>query len=211
MKKDDLIDYMVKAGTLKSKTIIKAFRSVAREKFVLPEYKKHAYIDEPLPILADQTISQPTTIAIMTEALEPKTGQKILEIGAGSGYQAAILSKIVGPKGKIYTIERIKELYAFAAKNLQSYRNVEIILGDGSKGYAKFSPYDRIIVTAGTPKIPKILFKQLKEGGIMIVPIGPGANQKMFKIEKVNNKMKTKDIGYFRFVPLIGEFGHKED
>lgn len=205
-KKRALIDYLVREGILKSKEIINAFKTVLREEFVLPEYREYAYIDEPLPILAGQTISQPTTVAIMTEALEPARGQKILEVGTGSGYQAAILSKIVGPKGKIYTIERIPELYKFAVKNLQSYKNVEVILGDGSKGYQAAAPYDRIIVTAAAPKIPKSLFDQLKEGGIMLIPIGFGLSQKMYKIRKIKNKMQKEDLGYFVFVPLVGEF-----
>jgi len=209
-KKKSLIDHLVKSGVLKGKNIIKAFKEILREKFILPEYRQHAYMDEPLPILAGQTISQPTTIAIMTEALKPKPGQKILEIGAGSGYQVAILSKIIGPKGKLYTIERIKELYAFATGNLKNYKNVYVILGDGSKGYAPAAPYDRIIVTAAAPEVPKKLFEQLKENGIMIIPVGKTSlSQKMYKIKKIKGKKVVEDLGYFVFVPLIGEFGHK--
>lgn len=211
-KKKALIDYLIKENILKDKRIIQSFKKVPREDFILPEYRQYAYVDEPLPILAKQTISQPTTIAIMTEALEPKPGQKILEIGAGSGYQAALLSEIVGPKGQIITIERIPQLHKFASKNLKSYKNIKVILGDGSKGYAQAAPYDRIIVTACSPKVPKVLFQQLKEGGILLVPVGKTLlNQKILKIRKVQGKQVTEDLGYFVFVPLVGEMGFPEE
>ncbi|MBD3263058.1 protein-L-isoaspartate(D-aspartate) O-methyltransferase [Candidatus Woesearchaeota archaeon] len=207
-KKKILIDYLVRNNILKTKKIIKAFKTVQREKFVLPKYKTHAYIDEPLPILDGQTISQPTTIAIMTEALEPKTGQKILEIGAGSGYQAAILSKVVGARGKIYTIERLEKLYKYAKRKLRNYKNVKVIHGDGSKGYEERAPFDRIIVTAAAPKLPEKLFDQLKENGVLIAPVGSGMQQRMLKIRKIRGKKKEEDLGSFVFVPLVGEFGH---
>ena len=168
-------------------------------------YRKHAYIDEPLPILAGQTISQPTTVAIMTQALEPKKGQKILEIGTGSGYQAGLLSKIVGTKGKVYTVERIPELHKFAKKHLKDFRNVKVILADGSIGYKKKALYDRIIVTAASPSVPKPLFEQLKERGIMILP----TRQRLVKVKKVKGNKIEEDLGSFVFVPLIGEFGFK--
>ncbi len=117
-EKRQLIATLVAEGALKTKKIIEAFRKVPREIFVLPQYKEYAYVNEPLPIMKGQTISQPYTVAVMTEALEPKPGNKILEVGAGSGYQAAVLAEIVGKKGKVVTIERIKELADFASKNL---------------------------------------------------------------------------------------------
>ncbi len=209
-EKKDLVEYFIRKGTLKGKRIISAFKSVKRENFVLDEQKKYAYVDDPLPLMAGQTISQPTTVAIMTEALEPLPGQKILEIGTGSGYQAAILSKIGGSKGKIVTIERIPELYEFAKNNLSRFRNVKVILGDGSLGWPKSAPFDRIIVTAAAPKIPETLFSQLKEGGILITPVGKELlSQKMLKVKKVKGKKVVEDLGYFVFVPLIGEMGFR--
>ena len=208
-KKSALIQYFKDSGTLRDENIIKAFEAVPREHFVLPEYKEYAYIDQPLPILAEQTISQPTTVAIMTQTLLPKYGQKILEIGAGSGYQASILSKIVGPKGRIITVERIPELYEYARKKLKGYKNVQVVLGDGSKGYASKAPYDRVIVTASAPSIPEPLFEQLKERGILLIPVGSLLSQKMLKVSKLAGRKIIKDIGYFVFVPLLGQFGFK--
>lgn len=201
--KQALIKYWVESKILTDKRIITAFKKVKREHFVLSEYKAQAYLDEPLPTFAGQTISQPTTVAIMTQALEPKPGQKILEIGAGSGYQAAILAEIVGLKGKIFTIERIKELFEFAKNNLEKYKNVKVIFGDGSKGYEKEAPFDRIIVTAAAEEVPEILFEQLKESGILVIPVGERFEQRLLKIQKTKEKKQITDLGPFVFVPLI--------
>ncbi len=191
-----------------SKRVVKAVSLVPREKFVLKKYIREAYADIPLPIHAEQTISQPTTVAIMTDALDVEEGNKVLEIGAGSGYQAAILSKLAG---KVFTIEIIKELADFAKDNLKAaaIKNVKVIHGDGSLGYKKEAPYDRIIVTAASPSIPEELFKQLKEGGVMIVPSGGLYTQSMLKVTKKKGKAVTQELGWFRFVPLKGKHGHK--
>jgi protein-L-isoaspartate(D-aspartate) O-methyltransferase len=203
-EKKALIDYWRNSNIITSKAILRAFEEINREDFVLPEYRKYAYVDEPLPTFADQTISQPTTVAIMTQALEPKPGQKILEIGSGSGYQAAILSEIVGPKGNVITIERIKDLAEFAKKNLKAYKNVKVIYADGSEGYIKEAPYDRIIVTAAAKGIPEELFGQLKETGILLIPVGKTSfAQKLLKISKTKGKKKIKNLGNFIFVPLV--------
>jgi len=207
-KKQILINSLAEEGVLKTKEIIEAFKAVKREEFVLAKYKDYAYVDEPLPIMEGQTISQPYTVAAMTEALQPQKGQKILEIGAGSGYQAAILAEIVGSKGKVVTIERIKELFDFATENLKKsgYTNVIVINADGTLGCKKYAPYDRIIVTASAPDIPKSLVEQLKIGGRMVIPVG----DEMLLIEKIS-KAKTKRtfLGYYAFVPLIGKYGHR--
>jgi protein-L-isoaspartate(D-aspartate) O-methyltransferase len=200
MDKESLIKYW-KYNFKFSKKVIDAFRKVPRENFVLPEYKEFAYDDNPLPILKGQTISQPTTVMIMTDALEVKEGQKILEIGSGSGYQSAILSVLVGEKGKVYTTEIIPELAEFAKKNLKDYKNVKVIKAKGV-GYKKEAPYDRIIVTAAAREIPfKLLEEQLKDSGIMIVPVGPPYLQRLLKIRKLK-KIKIEDLGDFMFVPL---------
>ena len=208
-KKHDLINSLVQEGILKTKEIIEAFRKVPREEFVLPRYKDFAYVDEPLPIIKGQTISQPYTVAVMTEALQPEKGQKILEIGAGSGYQASILAEIVGKKGTIITVERIKELADFATKNLQKcgYANVFIINADGTEGWKKEAPYDRIIVTASSPDMPKPLIEQLKICGKMVIPI----EDHMYLVEKITKtKIEKTFLGYYAFVPLIGKFGHNK-
>ncbi len=193
-------------GTVKDNAIIDAFLSVPRELFILPEYAADAYSDYPLPILAGQTISQPTTVMIMTQALAPKKGDKILEVGTGSGYQAAILSKIVGTKGKIISTEIIPQLFEFARRNLTKagIKNVELVLGDGGRGYAEQAPYDKIIVTAASLKIPPKLIEQLKEGGVMVIPVGE-YSQRMLRCIKKNNTLVEESIGDFLFVPLTGE------
>ncbi|RLJ04471.1 MAG: protein-L-isoaspartate O-methyltransferase [Candidatus Aenigmatarchaeota archaeon] len=210
MDKDSLINELIKTKHLKTREVIQAFRKVKRENFVPLDLKRYAYVNEPLPIGYGQTISQPLTVADMTEALEPKRGQKILEIGTGSGYQAAILAEIVGKKGKIVTIEQVKELADFASKNLKyaGYANVKVIYGDGSLGYAKESPYERIIVTAASPDVPKPLKKQLKDGGIMIIPVGYGM-QELMKIIKKGDTFEEHFLGWYRFVPLKGRYGFK--
>ena len=211
-EKEKLISYLVKEGILKTPEIINAFSKVPREEFVLEEYKEHSYADVPLPILYSQTISQPTTVAIMTEALEPKKGDKILEIGAGSGYQAAILAEIVKEEGRVYTIERIGELVDFARRNIQKvgYKNVEVILGDGSIGLKEKAPFDRIIVTACAPKIPNSLIEQLANNGIMVIPTGAIMQlQHLLKIKKEGKRLRKEDLGFFAFVPLIGKEGFK--
>ncbi|MEM7819753.1 MAG: protein-L-isoaspartate(D-aspartate) O-methyltransferase [Candidatus Aenigmatarchaeota archaeon] len=204
-KKEKLLKELIEHGYLKSKDVVSAFRKVPRENFVPENLKKYAYINEPLPIGDGQTISQPLTVAFMTEFLDAKKDYKILEVGTGSGYQAAILSHIVGPKGKIITTEINEKLVEFAKNNLKNYKNVFVINFDGSKGYEKEAPYDRIIVTASAPDIPRPLIEQLKDGGKIIIPIG----DEMYLIEKIGNKIKKSMLGYFVFVPLIGEYGYK--
>ena len=207
MKKEELIGFLKDFGHVENQEIINAFIKVKRENFVLEEYKNLAYKDVALPILADQTISQPSTIVYMLELLELKKGQKILEIGTGSGYNAALISEIIKP-GKVYTIEIIKELYEFAKKNLASYRNVITFIRDGSEGLKENMPYDRIIVTAACPKIPYNLLDQLKENGILVVPVGK-EYQDMIKLVKTKNGYNTKHYGKFVFVELKGKYGFK--
>jgi len=196
---------------LKSKRIEDALKKYKREYFV-PENIKHlAYKDFPLSIGYNQTISQPSTVVIMTEALEVKEGEKILEIGTGSGWQAAILSYLVSEKGKVYTIEIIHELVEFAKNNLKKLgiRNVEVFEKDGSLGLKEKAPFDKIIVTAACPDIPKPLLNQLKVDGIMVIPIGNIYLQEMYVIKKLKDKIEKKSIGSFMFVPLVGRYGFK--
>jgi protein-L-isoaspartate(D-aspartate) O-methyltransferase len=197
---------------ISDRRVLDAFRRVKRELFVLPGFKKDAYLDEPLPILAGQTISQPTTVVLMLDAFEVKQGQKVLEIGAGSGYNAALLSVLVGRKGKVVTTEIVPELAEFAKNNLKKAKitNVRVIKSDGSIGYAGEAPYDRIICTAAAQKIPDALVSQLKEGGILLIPVGPMYAQRMIKAGKTRGKLETENLGEYVFVPLTGRFGIKE-
>ncbi len=198
-EKERLINELIEYGYLKTKEIIDAFKKVPRENFVEEDYRKHAYVNEPLPIRAGQTISQPLTVAAMTEALQPRKGSKILEIGAGSGYQAAILAETIGPSGIVITLERKSQLVEFARKNIEKsgYKNVKIVHSDGTDGWPKEAPYDRIIVTAAAQEVPKILINQLKHGRL-VIPV----NDKLFLIEK-NKNVKETFLGYYAFVPLL--------
>lgn len=206
-----LIKHIRSVGYLKSKNIENALREIPREFFVPESMKYLAYRDTPLYIGSNQTISQPSTVVAMTEALDVKEGQKILEIGTGSGWQGAILAKLVGEKGIIYTIEIIENLVKFAKENLKklNIKNIKVIKGDGSLGLKKYAPFDRIIVTAACPDVPKPLLKQLKVNGIMVIPIGNLYLQSMYVIKKLKKGIKKKSIGSFMFVPLTGRHGFK--
>ena len=211
-EKKSLADYWQRSMIVTDKKLIKAFMDVPREFFVDDNYTSLAYRDEPLPIGHGQTISQPTTIMIMTQQLGVKLGQKILEIGTGSGYQAALLGKIVGSKGKIITTEIIPELAVRARENLVNadIKNVIVVQSDGSMGYSEQAPYDGIIVTAACPAIPKPLIEQLKEGGIIIAPVGNlDYGQEMLKVIKGRKNIITHRLGSFTFVPLKGKHGFK--
>lgn len=209
MDKNYLIRYWKNSKIIRDDRVINAFKAVPRENFIHKEYLNEAYGDYPLPIGYGQTISQPTTVMIMTQALELKPGHKVLEVGAGSGYQAAIISKIVGKKGKVITTEIVPELVEFAKHNLGKCKidNVFVIHHDGSQGYEKEAPYDRIIVTAACPSVPRPLIEQLKPNGIIILPVGSLSQQIMLKIRKVNG-LEKESLGNFVFVPLKGKYGY---
>ncbi|MFH1642735.1 MAG: protein-L-isoaspartate(D-aspartate) O-methyltransferase [Nanoarchaeota archaeon] len=190
---------------INDKRLLKAFESVPRENFISD--KKHAYGDFALPIGFGQTISQPTTVMIMTQALELKKGLKILEIGSGSGYQTALISKIIGLSGKIYTTEIIPELANVAKTNLKYYRNIEVLNYDGSIGHEQKAPFDRIIITAACPSIPQPLIEQLDNNGILVAPVGSlTGGQEMVKLRKPG--LKQEFLGRFVFVPLKGKHGY---
>ncbi|HLD02315.1 MAG TPA: protein-L-isoaspartate(D-aspartate) O-methyltransferase [Candidatus Nanoarchaeia archaeon] len=205
--KKTLVKRWLKAGLITDQALLKAFEKVQREDFMLPEYMESAYMDTALPILANQTISQPTTVMIMIQALELKETEKVLEIGSGSGYNAALMAEMV-KKGRIYTLEIISELADFAKKNLQPYGNVEVILSDGSIGLKEKAPFDKIIITAASPRIPDTLLKQLKIDGIMVVPVGSQFHQEMLVIRKRKEKLDIKNLGSFMFVPMKGKEGY---
>ena len=200
-----LVKHLISVGALKTLRIIEVFRKTPRHLFVNKEYLSHAYDDIPLPTYSGQTISQPYTVAIMTEALDPKPGNKILEIGSGSGYQAALLARCVGQKGKVITVELEEKLVEFSKKNLKKakIKNVKVIEWDGKKGYEKEAPYDRCMITAGCDEIPKPVLNQIKVSGKIVAPVNDFFGQKMLLVEKVSDKeFKTKNLGSFVFVPL---------
>ena len=201
----ELVEYLVAYGYLKSRKVIEAMLSVDRAFFVPEELKKYAYEDMPLKIDGEQTISAPHMVAIICEAAELGEGQKVLEVGAGSGYAACIISRIT--RTKVFAVERLKELVEFASKNLEraNCKNVEVILGDGSKGYEREAPYDRIIVSAGAPQIPPTLVEQLKTGGKLLIPVGSKYSQELVRVTKTEEGLKEENLGGCVFVPLIGE------
>lgn len=204
---DELIEKLIKQGYLKTSLIIKAFKNINREDFVSEDLKDEADINAPLPIGWGQTISQPLTVAFMLELLQPKPGDKILDIGSGSGWQTALLAYCVGDKGKVFGIERIPELVEFGKRNVSKYSFiekgiVEFIKGDGSKGLPKQAPFDNIIVAAAADDIPEELKKQLKIGGRLVIPVKDSI---WLLIKESDNKFKEQEHHGFAFVPLIEE------
>jgi len=202
-------------GSLKkygiSDKVLSAMEEVPRHFFIPQSESGRAYVDTPLPIGNSQTISAPHMVAIMCNLLELEQGQHVLEIGTGSGYNAAVMSRLVGDSGRIYSIERIEELAIFAQKNLKraGCSNVEVLRDDGSSGYPLKAPYDRICVTASAPETPLALIEQLKTGGIMVIPEG-GSYQQLFAIKKnEDGSIVKKKWGDVFFVPLIGKYGFK--
>jgi len=207
-KRERLVASLKREGRIKTLEVEKAFLEVSRENFVPEMMKNYAYLDIPLEIGNSQTISAPHMVAIMCEALDIKKGQSILEIGAGSGYHAAIVSKIVGEKGHIYTVERFSSLAKRAKKNLENagIKNVTVETGDGSEGLPQHAPYERIYVTCAAPEIPRPMVDQLKDRGKMLVPVGRLiCNLEL--IEKKGDKFTSKGICGCSFVPLIGKHG----
>ncbi len=189
--------------------VLNAMRKVPRHLFVPPDLIEEAYNDYPLPIGYGQTISQPYMVALMTEALEIKENDKVLEIGTGSGYQTAILAELCK---EVYTIERILPLLERAKEILRKlgYKNIHFRAGDGTLGWPENKPYDAIIVTAGAPKIPQPLLDQLAEGGRLVIPIGDRFSQELIKVTKLEGEFIRENLGGCRFVDLIGIHGWKE-
>lgn len=187
-----------------SKEILKAFSKVKRENFIPEQLKKYAYEDSALPLGNQQTISQPYTIATMLSLLELKKNQKVLEIGSGCGYVLALLSELVGNKGKVFGIEIIKELAEKSKQNLKQYETIEIYNKNGRQGLKQHAPYDRILISAGCSEVPKNILQQLKTNGILVAPVGPRYSQSLTAIQKTKNKFVVKkEIRGFVFVPLI--------
>lgn len=203
-----LVGRLVSSGYLRRSDVVEAMLRVPRHRFVPESKQGSAYVDTPLGIGHGQTISAPHMVAMMTEHLELEPQHKVLEIGAGSGYQAAVLAELLS-EGVLYTVERIPELAERAEKVLQElgYSNVHVIVGEGTQGYEVEAPYDRIIVTAAAPHIPQPLLSQLKMGGKLLIPVGGRMLQELMLVVKEEKEFKKKNLGGCVFVPLIGKDG----
>ncbi|MDP3034079.1 MAG: protein-L-isoaspartate O-methyltransferase [Methanobacteriaceae archaeon] len=210
-ERQKLVKNLLSFGYIKSDSVKRAMELVPREEFLPIEQKPYAYIDRPLPIGEGQTISAPHMVAIICEILSLKDGMKVLEVGAGFGYNAAAVAEILGENGQLYSIERVESLFKIAKENLKrtGYENVKVVLGDGSLGIPEAAPFDRIYLTAAAPKIPETLKNQLTVGGKILAPIGQmDQYQELILMEKISkDEFKTSNLGGVAFVPLIGEHG----
>jgi protein-L-isoaspartate(D-aspartate) O-methyltransferase len=199
-----MVEQQLKPRGIKEERVLAAMAKVPREEFVPADARPGAYEDGPLPIGYDQTISQPYVVAFMTEQLRPKQSDRVLEIGSGSGYQAAILGELVAD---VYTIEIVEPLAKSAEGTLQrlGYNNVHIKVGDGYKGWPEEAPFDAIIVTCAPEKVPQPLVDQLKDGGRMVIPVGERFAQQLYLLEKKNGQLKESVTLPVRFVPMLRE------
>jgi len=192
---------------------LKAFREINREDFISGEFRTMAYADRPLPLLRGKTISQPSTVMIMTHSLELNPGDKVFEVGTGSGFQAAIIAKIVGEKGRVISAEVIPELVHFARNNLKKagISNAGVFEEDGSAGFAEEAPFDKIIITAACKEFPKSLLEQLKPNGIIVGPVGNQYEQEMVKgVKRKDGKLDLEFLGQFLFTPMYGKYGFED-
>lgn len=204
---EDLVDYLVKRNLIKTEKVKQAFLKVDRRDFVGEKHRQRSYLDTPLQIGHNQTSSAPHMVAIMTEQLDVDKNSKIMEIGSGSGYQAAILGEMA-ENGEVHTTEIKEPLFHMAKRNLENYSNIHLHQKDGSRGIPEVSPFDRIISTCGAPEIPKEWKKQLKETGIILAPIGGKFHQRLKKYIKEEGELKEQDLNLpCAFVPMKGERG----
>lgn len=201
-----MVERQIEARGIHNPRVLAVMRDIPRHVFIPPPYDQSAYDDNPLPIGKGQTISQPYIVALMTVLLRPEPSDNVLEIGAGSGYPTAILSRLVC---RLTTMERIPAVAILARNNLTllGINNVVVIEGDGTQGYLQNAPYNGIVVTAATPEIPKALTDQLADGGRLVAPVGGRDVQELMTLEKHGNEMISEYHGGVRFVPLIGKYG----
>src|SRR3954469_3196959 len=210
--RSQMVDHQIQERGVRSGAVARAMREVPREEFMSEEMREFAYADSPLPIGEGQTISQPYIVAYMTEALELEGGERVLEVGTGSGYAAAVLARIAG---EVYTIERHPSLARNAEKILHKlgYDNVHVIVGDGTKGWLGAAPYDAIVVAAGGIEVPPALRSQLAVGGRLVIPRGPTPReQRLVRVTRVSEKRyEEEELLPVRFVPLIGDQGWSDE
>ena len=199
-----MVEVQLRRRGIRDGRVLEAMYAIPRHEFVPPEFVDSAYDDKPLPIGISETISQPYIVAAMSEAAQIRPGDKVLEVGAGSGYQAAILSHL---GARVTAIERNPELAMEARERLRrlGYANVEVVVGDGSEGFPQESPFQAIVVTAAAPSLPEQLLDQLDDGGRMVIPVGDRRRQELLLILKCGGETATRELGPCQFVPLIGK------
>jgi len=209
-EREEMVESQILARGVRDRRVLAAMRKIPRHLFVPKGYERAAYEDRPLPIGEGQTISQPYIVAVMTEQLDLAPQDRVLEIGTGSGYQAALLAELAGT---VISVERLADLADRARENLAraGVAGVRVVVGDGTQGYPPEAPYDAIIVTAASPTIPEPLIDQLAEGGRLIAPVGPWDCQDLIKLVKHEGRVETIPLGGVCFVPLIGQFGWQGD
>ncbi|MCU0798901.1 MAG: protein-L-isoaspartate(D-aspartate) O-methyltransferase [Candidatus Thermoplasmatota archaeon] len=210
-RNDELVNYLMEEGVVRSRPVENAMRAVDRIHFVPERLAEDAYVDHPLQIGCGQTISAPHMVAIMAEELKAHIGQNVLEIGTGSGYHAAVVAELVGEKGHVRSMEVVPELAAFARENLAraGTRNVTVTEGDGSVGLPEMSPFDRIYYTCAAPSVPRSVLDQLGEEGIALGVVGPKySTQRLIRFTRTDDTFKEEPLTYCIFVPLVGRLGH---
>jgi protein-L-isoaspartate(D-aspartate) O-methyltransferase len=202
-----MVEVQIAGRGIVDERVLAALRSVPRERFVPERLAGQAYADRPLPIGAEQTISQPFVVALMAAAAELTDGDRVLEVGTGSGYGAAVLASV---SGEVWTIERHRGLADAAELRLRGlgYDNVHVLCGDGTLGWPQVAPYDAIVVTAGGPSVPEALRSQLADGGRLVVPVGADrSNQQLIRVRREGAEFRVDELGLVRFVPLVGDQG----
>jgi len=197
----NLIEHIRKSGRIHDERILDAMMNIPRHAFLDSSFEEYAYQDRPFPIGKEQTISQPTTVAIQTQLLEVQKNDRILEIGTGSGYQAAVLAEL---GARVFTVERFKSLKETAEKKLRElgYRSIKLFHGDGFAGLPAYAPFHKILITAAAPEIPEVFFQQLKNQGVLVIPYGKGSVQQMKRFLKVDDDIIEEHHGSFSFVPM---------
>ncbi len=210
-QRQDLVGRLERAGYVRSDSVRQAMMAVRREDFMPTSIQYASYADRPQDIGQGQTISAPHMVAIMVEAMRAKEGQKVLEVGGGSGYHAAVMAQVVGTSGHVYTVERLEPLAVRARANLEVAGlsdRVTVLVGDGSCGWSEFSPYDRISVACAAPDVPEPMLEQLTDGGMLLIPTGGRYVQELMRVTRVGNKYRREGLGGCVFVPLIGKCGY---